>query len=127
MMKTDMATKPLALLVEYDNDLAEQCNAMLTSRGYRCSRVMNREEALTRLELEAPDVLVIDLGATVDVGARDILQRLRTDKRLAAVKTVLFAENEESVGEYKGQVGAILYKPIPGPQLVEMVDKLMGK
>ncbi|MEK6193293.1 MAG: hypothetical protein N2F24_03555, partial [Deltaproteobacteria bacterium] len=103
-------------------ELAELCCHVLTVNGFNIERVLTREEALTRLELETPEMVVIDLGHPIDEAVKDIIYRIRNDDRLAETMSVILADDEESAEPFKESADKILIKPVTE----EHLQQLMG-
>jgi len=122
LVKYIYMNKPLSILIEEDNELAELCCRVLTVNGFNIERVLTREEALTRLELETPDMVVIDLGHPIDKAVKDIVYRIRHDERLAKTKSVILADNKDIAAPFRKTADKILIKPVTEKKL----QKIMG-
>ena len=115
-------TKPISILMERDNEVAELCFQVLTVNGYIVERVLTREEVLTRLELETPELVIIDLGHPIDQAVHDIIFRIKNDERLAKTRSVLLADDEEIAEPFKQTADMILVKPITEKQLQNLMN-----
>lgn len=113
--------KPLSILIERDNELADLCCRVLAVNGFEIERVMTREEALTRLELETPEMVIIDLGHPIDKTVKDIIYRIRHDDRLARTKSVILADDKKIAAPFKKGADIILIKPITEEQLQKLM------
>ncbi len=53
--------RPLVLVVDDDPDILEAICDILEAEGYRVARARHGEEALSRVDAERPDVILLDL------------------------------------------------------------------
>ena len=116
--------KPISILLERDNELADLCCQVLIVNGYIVERVLTREQALTRLELETPEMVIIDLGHPIDEAVKDIIFRIKNDERLAKTRSVLLADDAEIAAPFKQSADMILVKPITEKQLKNVLRKM---
>jgi len=114
--------KPISILLERDNELADLCCRVLIVNGYIVERVLTREQALTRLELETPEMVIIDLGHPIDEAVKDIIFRIKNDERLAKTRSVLLADDEKISEPFKQSADIILVKPITEKQLQKLMS-----
>lgn len=114
--------KPLSILLERDNELADLCCRVLAVNGFEIERVMTREEALTRLELETPEMVIIDLGHPIDKAVKDIVYRIRHDDRLANTRSVILADDKKLAAPFKKSADKILIKPVTEKQLQKLMN-----
>ena len=114
--------KPISILIEQDNELAELCCRVLTANGYIIERVLTREEVLTRLELETPEMVIIDLGHPIEEAVKDIIFRIKNDERLAKTRSVLLADDDKIAEPFKKSADMILVKPITEKRLQELFN-----
>jgi CheY-like chemotaxis protein len=91
-------TKIGVLLVDDDRDVRELLAELLTQEGYHVIMAANAEEALARLETVIPDLVVSDLMMPVMDGA-ELLARLSSDARYAAIPTILLTAAGELMAE----------------------------
>lgn len=54
-------SQPLVLVVDDDPDILDAICDILAAEGYRVSRARHGQEALERIDLERPDVILLDL------------------------------------------------------------------
>lgn len=115
-------SKPLSILIEDDNELFDLCCQVFIVNGYRVERVLTREDALTRLELDTPEMVVIDIGHPIDTAVKDIVYRIRNDERLADTQSIILADNESIAAQFKPLADTIILKPVTK----ESLQALMG-
>jgi CheY-like chemotaxis protein len=109
------------LIVEDDYDVREAVAELLQDEGYRCLHANNGLEALAALNLQKPDLLIVDLIMPVMNGP-DLVDRLRQDpshRQLPII--VMTAANDRMVGVKLDM--PILHKPIE----VEVFRKMLAR
>jgi two-component system, chemotaxis family, chemotaxis protein CheY len=82
------AGHPLVLVVDDDPDILDAVCEILEAEGYRVSRARNGREALERVELEQPAVILLDLMMPVMDGSA-FAQALRCRPRHRGIPIVL--------------------------------------
>jgi len=134
---TDMSQdKPLILIVDDDFDFLEINRIILEGAGYRVATATNPAEAQTRIDEEAPDLVITDLMMTsIDAGFA-FAARLKDDPRTAEVPIIISTSVSSALGLdfhpdtpddlAKMRVDAYFDKPIDGPALVAKVGELLG-
>ncbi len=84
------------LIVEDEEDLRELLIFNLAREGFHVSAVPTGEQALSRIAVDPPDLLLLDLMLP-GVGGLDVCRRLKSDPLLAKVCVVMLtAKGEES-------------------------------
>lgn len=118
-----MSAASRVLLVEDDADLADAYRLVLDARGWEIEAVDTAASALSRLEDDAPDVVVADLGLP-DLSGPEMVARLRRsvpDARLV----VLTGEAGEATRRRCLKAGAddYLVKPVSGSELAGRLER----
>ena len=84
------------LIVEDEEDLRELLIFNLAREGFHVSAVPTGEQALSRVAVDAPDLLLLDLMLP-GVGGLDVCRRIKSDPLLSKVCVVMLtAKGEES-------------------------------
>jgi CheY-like chemotaxis protein len=87
----------LVLVVDDDTDLRHLTSALLSVNGYGVVEASHGREAMQRLALDTPDVIVLDLNMPVMDGWQFCAEQRRLrDARLAAVPVVLLTAAESA-------------------------------
>jgi two-component system, chemotaxis family, chemotaxis protein CheY len=86
------------LVVDDDRDVRELLAELLAQEGYHVIMAASAEEALARLETVIPDLIVSDLMMPGMDGA-ELLARLGSDARYAAIPTILLTAAGELMAE----------------------------
>jgi CheY-like chemotaxis protein len=115
--------KPLALVIEDEEDLASIFSRVLDMGNFRCQSVRDGSLALEQLTLTLPDLVVLDLHLP-HVSGVEILRRIRANERLTHTRVVVVTADLVKAETLAHLADAILVKPISINQLLETVAHL---
>ncbi len=115
--------KPVALIIEDERDIAALFRHVLDIAGYHTEIVMDGREAVKRLELARPDIVLLDLNLPGVSGSK-ILTQMRADQRLSAVPVVVITGHSEVAVSLPVEPDLILFKPVNLDQLSNLVQRL---
>ena len=79
--------KPVALIVEDDRDIVALFRHVLDIAGFHTEIVLNGKEAMDRLEVSQPNIVLLDLQLP-GMSGMDILVRMREDDRLRNIPSL---------------------------------------
>ena len=115
------------LLVEDELDLAELTKIRLEKWGYEVISALNGEEALTFLQIDIPDLILLDL-LLPDMRGEEVCKKLKCDDRLKAIPVILFSASASDIPKVAKEVGADDYvtKPFEPEDLLGKVKKFIG-
>jgi DNA-binding response OmpR family regulator len=115
--------KPLALIVEDQNDVSVIFAEALRAAGFEAQAVRTGDAALAWLSSNTPDVVVLDLNLP-RVPGEEILNHIRADARLANT-TVIVASAYPSLAEsVRDEADWTLIKPVSFGQLRDLAATL---
>jgi CheY-like chemotaxis protein len=124
------------LVTDDDPEMRKVITAVLESRGYQVSTAEDGEEALTRIEKEKPDLLILDL-LMPKLDGFEVCKRLNEQAGISGNKIpilILSAVKEESSRrryelETKTAPGVDDYveKPVSPPILLQRVERILTK
>jgi CheY-like chemotaxis protein len=118
-------TKAGVLVVDDDRDVRELLAELLAQEGYHVIMAATAEEALARLETVIPDLIVSDLMMPGMDGA-ELLARLGSDARYAAIPTILLTAAGELMAERAvaeaGLRTLLVHKPIRIGEFLHLVS-----
>ena len=131
------AEQALILIVDDDYEFLEINRFILEGAGYRVATATNPVEALRRVDVEVPDLVITDLMMTsIDAGFAFSAQ-LKGDARTAAVPIIISTSVSSQLGLnlrpesdedlVKMCVDAYFDKPIPAAALLAKVGELLGR
>ena len=130
------ADQALILIVDDDFDFLEINRIILEGAGHRVVTATNPAEAHTRIEAEAPDLVITDLMMTsIDAGFA-FAARLKGDPRTAGVPIIISTSVSSALGLdfhpdsaedlAKMNVDAYFDKPIDARALLAKVGELLA-
>jgi CheY-like chemotaxis protein len=115
-------TKPLALIIEDDEDLTIIFSSALEAAGYETEVIMQGDEAWRRLESTLPALMVLDLHLP-RVSGLDILRRIRTDNRFAGIRVLAVSADARMAEMARSEADLVLVKPISFGQLRDLSSR----
>ncbi len=115
--------KPFALIVEDDRDIAALFRHVLDISGYRTELEMHGRDAVDRLKLARPDIVLLDLNLPGFPGTK-ILEHMRTDEHLKDIPVVVVTAHSHIADTLAVQPDLVLLKPVNLSQMIELVQRL---
>lgn len=115
--------KPLALIVEDDEDLSVIFTEALSAAGFETETARNGQLALDRLHVITPEVVSLDMHLP-GISGLDILKYIRSDKRLAATNVVVTTADALMAEQVRETADFVLVKPITFGQLRDLTARL---
>ena len=116
--------KPLGLIIEDDDDIAELYSHVLELRGFRYEIIKSAEKARERLATIEPDVVLLDLRLPRHMSGADILHQIRSDERLAHTRVVVISAQPHMVKNLRDEPDAVLIKPVEVEELRDLLAQL---
>ncbi len=111
-----METKPLALIIEDDEDQNLVFTTALNQAGYETESITNGLAAKQRLNEVVPRTVILDLHIP-DVEGTHLLSQIRTDERLTKVRVILATADAALAESLQMEADLILLKPVSFSQL----------
>lgn len=115
--------KPLALIVEDDEDLSIIFTEALNAAGFQTETVRNGQLAMDRLHMVTPEVVSLDMHLP-GVSGMDILKYIRAEKRLAMTNVVVTTADVVIAEQVRETADFVLIKPITFGQLRDLTARL---
>ncbi len=115
--------KPLALIIEDDEDLSIIFSEALNAAGFQTETIRNGQLALDRLRLVTPEVVSLDMHLP-GVSGLDILKYVRSEKRLALTNVVVTTADAVMAEQVRETADFVLIKPITFGQLRDLTSRL---
>jgi CheY-like chemotaxis protein len=113
----------LALVVEDHIDSAIIFSEAVKTAGFEVETVRDGEAALERLNAVEPDVVILDLNLP-RVSGIEILQRIRSDPRLAKTRVVVVTAHDEMANTIQDQADLVLIKPVAFSQIRKLAGDI---
>lgn len=117
--------KPVALIVEDDRDIVALFRHVLDIAGYHTEIVMHGIEAMERLEILLPNIVLLDLQLPGMSGV-EILKRMRADERMSRIPVVVITAYAVYADSLPVEPDLLLMKPVDINQLSSLVQRLQA-
>lgn len=117
-----MEKKPLAYIVEDNEDTVVIFSSALELAGYEIEVATDGAVAQLRLGAIVPDLVILDLhmpNVTGDV----LLRQIREDERLIGVRVFLATADANMASHLSDQAELVLLKPVGFSQLRELAER----
>ena len=111
-----------ALIIEDNRDLAAVFAQALQAAGFATGIIQDGDQALARLAIDAPDVVVLDLHMP-RVSGVDILRHIRADNRLAGTRVIVATADSRVTNVLREQADLVLIKPVSFTQLRDLAAR----
>lgn len=115
--------KPVALIVEDDRDIVALFRHVLDIAGYHTEMILNGREAMDRLEVFKPDIVLLDLQLPGMSGV-EIMRRMHADERLNTIPVVVITAYALIAESLPVEPDLLLLKPVDINQLSSLVQRL---
>jgi len=119
-------TKPLAMIIEDNEDQNLVFTMALIKAGYATESIHNGTDAQKRLKEVVPYIVILDLHMP-DVDGNILLTEIRADERLAKVNVILATADAVFAEALQSQAELVLLKPISFSQLTELVSRFIPR
>lgn len=117
--------KPIALIVEDDRDIVALFRHVLDVAGYQTEIVLDGKDAMDRLSVMRPNIVLLDLQLPRMSGV-EILKRMRDDERLMRVPVVVITAYAPYADSLPVEPDLLLLKPVDINQLSNLVQRLQA-
>jgi DNA-binding response OmpR family regulator len=123
-----MSSATRILVVEDDPNILRQIEFNLQSHGFSVTTAMTGVEALRRMMLEKPDLLITDVMMP-EMDGYELVACLRADANLSEVPVIMLTARTEEMDMVQGYTsGTDLYltKPFNPTELIAFVQRILG-
>lgn len=117
-------SRPIALIIEDDRDMANLFAAVLQTAGIEPGIVHDGAQALARLAELVPDLVLLDLHIPRTPGV-DIVREIRTDARLSGTCIIVVTADPRAAEDIRDDVDLVLIKPISFDLLHDLVARMI--
>jgi len=114
--QTTRLSRPLALVIEDDDTLAEMVAAALASEGFSVMRAATGEEGLVRAAKCRPDLITLDIFLP-HMDGWEVMRRIEAEPALAATPVVIITVSPDLAHGLALGARRVLLKPFTGEEL----------
>lgn len=112
-------TRPRALVIEDDRDIATMFELALTAAGFAVEVAHNGQTALDRLQALVPAMVLVDLSLP-GVSGIDVVRAIKADARLTTTRVIVASGNPQMSDDIYDQADLVLIKPVSYEQLRDL-------
>ena len=116
------ASKPVAFVIEDNEDQNLIFTMALNKAGYSTVSIQTGAEAQKRLKAVVPHLIILDLHMP-DVDGNVILAQIRADDRLSKVNVILATADAVFAEALQSQAELVLLKPVSFSQLTDLASR----
>jgi len=128
-----MDTGRRILVIDDDPIFVKSTKAVLESRGYQVESAQNKEDALTKMDQEKPDLVLLDVMMDWVLEGVTISQEMMSQKELQRIPIIMITSIRDS--EYRGlfpqdqylHINSWLDKPCSPDKLVSEVERTLAR
>ena len=120
--------KKKILIVDDEEDILHFLELVLREKGYEVATAANGQDALTKAQIEKPDLVLLDIMMP-QMDGWEVLKLLRVDDETANIPVAMLSARTEAKDRVQGlQEGAIDYicKPFSLGELLAKVETIFG-
>ena len=120
-----MDTKPLALIIEDNEDQNLVFTNALMQAGYTTESIQDGETAMKRLTEVVPVIVILDLHIPGMNGGL-LLKEMCRDPRAKNVHVIIVSADAEFAASLQAQVDLVLLKPVSFTQLSLLASRFLA-
>ncbi len=120
-----MNTKPLALIIEDNEDQNLVFTNALMQAGYNTESIQDGATAMKRLTEVVPEIVILDLHIPGMNGGL-LLKEIRKDPRAKNVHVIIVSADAEFAASLQAQVDLVLLKPVSFTQLSLLASRFLA-
>lgn len=118
------AVQPEVLIIEDDKDAAGFFKTVLNLVGFECEIILSAKEALARLALSTPDLILLDIRLGLEISGEDILYQIRSNTRFDKTRVVVVTAYPRLAEPITDLADLVLLKPVDVDQLKSLVQRM---
>jgi DNA-binding response OmpR family regulator len=128
--------KEKIIVVDDDQDIRDSLQAILEGRDFIVSTAADKEEGMTKIKAEKPDLAILDVMMTTWEDGFEMARELKKDAELKDMPVLMLTGIKNKTGiDFKSTAGdptwcpvdAFLEKPVQPDVLLAEVKKLLSK
>ena len=121
-----MSAKPLALIIEDNEDQNLVFTTALTQAGYSTESIFDGTTAMKRLTNVVPAMVILDLHMP-GINGGLLLREIRNDPRTAKAHVIIVSADAEFAANLQAQVDLVLLKPVSFLQLSMLASRFINQ
>lgn len=132
-----MAGKGVILLVDDDRDIRDSLRIILEKNGYTIRTAANGREALTSLEEQKPDLMILDVMMSTDTEGFDLAYELKNQTKFQNLPIVILTSflqkvRAEGPDQFQHVLGEewpakwMFEKPVDPKKLMAKIEGILG-
>jgi DNA-binding response OmpR family regulator len=117
------------LVVDDEDDILHFLDLVLREKGYDVATATGGQEALTKAQLEHPDLILLDIMMP-QMDGWEVLKLLRVDEETASIPVAMLSARTEARDRVQGlQEGAVDYicKPFSLQELIGKIEAIFAQ
>jgi CheY-like chemotaxis protein len=118
-----MDAKPVALIIEDNEDQNLVFTTALKQAGYETESILDGVTAMTRLGKARPDMVVLDLHVP-GINGGWLLREIRADPNTSKAHVIIVSADAEFAAKLESQVDVVLIKPVSFSQLTQCASRI---
>jgi PleD family two-component response regulator len=119
-----MMEKLHVLIIDDDKDTANFFSMVLSLVGFDCDIVNSAKQALSRIAVTQPDMILLDMRLGLEIGGEDILYQIRSNPRLDETRVIVITAYPAMAEPITNLADLILLKPVDVDQLKTLASRL---
>jgi PleD family two-component response regulator len=112
------------LIIDDDKDTANFFSMVLSLVGFDCDIVNSAKQALSRIAVTQPDMILLDMRLGLEIGGEDILYQIRSNPRLDETRVIVITAYPAMAEPITNLADLILLKPVDVDQLKTLASRL---
>jgi DNA-binding response OmpR family regulator len=127
--RSDLVSRKKILIVEDEESLLKLESILLTSKGYEVRGVPNGQAALSAIEEDLPDLVLLDIMLP-EIDGFEVCRRIKNDDRTRHIPVIMLTAKKSREDMARGEkVGADWYitKPFKSAMVIETIQRFLSK
>ncbi len=125
-----MAKQVKILLVDDDMTLHQMYAERLKAEGYEIASAYDGEEALTKVDSEKPDLVLLDIMMP-KINGIDVMKKMRENEKTSKIPVILLTALIQEIGKIKNMMqdydGYLIKSEILPADVIKAIEKSLAK
>ena len=120
--------KKLIMIVDDAENLRESMRLVLEKNGYDVLEAVNTDDALRKLRLKKPDLILLDILMYGTLSSGEFVYNLWSSKKYTSIK-IIYVSAVESLGKLhmRKNVFGVIEKPFKNEELISKIKNALKK